>query len=435
MRAKLAARSALGAVRLPPGRVEVIQPLPHARALLLLVALAVAPALASAEPLDPRAFAFTAEVPALPAGELLALELPLELHAHARADLLDVRLADARGEELPSRPWVAGPQVRSVALASTRVEPAARGTAALVLDVGPREGLPPAQREHNRIELETGPGPFACRAEVAVSDDLAAWTVVERAAAVFRATSPERRADRSVRYPRVDRRYARVALSGPRCAVQPVAGQVFRDEVVRGEELPLPLELVRRAETDGGPTLLFDVGLTGLPLARIELAVHGTFPPALAVVRTGDEPDALAFATAGVLFHEDGARRLRVATEDARGRFVELALEAPADVSGANAFHVPRKLVVRGHGGPASLLVGSPAPRPRAEPDASLDPAAARPGPPVGALAANPSFDPEAHLPLAARFPWLAPVAVLLGMGAAGLVALRLARRRRAGRT
>jgi hypothetical protein len=371
--------------------------------------------------------------------QYLDFALPPSVFDKARADLGDLRLYDANGQENPYALRVRRSENRQEALAAREFNRAQRPdrSVEVSLDLGERTG------EHNEIDLQSGGNDFRRRVQLEGSDTGKSWSnLLDRAYLVRFPTEPQLIDVHKLRYPPSRFRYLRVrvypdtSLEADNPTLQ--SAVVLRTTQVAGEYQTLPARLgVREPERGpgGAPASAWtiDFGGEAAPCERLSFDVSDEdFVRAYSLeTAQGDEPRRVIASSewrrrAGaerqpleIQFPEVMVRGLRLVVTDYRN--------PPLTVTGVR-YTAPVRQVVFARSGslaiPLRLYFGNP----RAEPP-HYDFAANLPGrlepPPVRAglegVSKNPDFQPVPK-PWTERWPWL--VYVVLGMASLVLLAI-----------
>ncbi len=200
------------------------------------------------------------------AGEGLAtIDLDAEALAGSRDDGEDLRLYDARGNEIPFALRVLRDVQTSERLAAEESNRSATGDiAAVTLDLGDEHG------DHNQIEVVTAGANYRWRVSVLGSDDAGDWATLSERAMIFRFSSATSGVLVSrVRYPVNRFRFIRVAVSPDQktASTAPVIESVtvHLAVAIRGQELDLPVgfSVGEATRINGRPASTYTIDLPG----------------------------------------------------------------------------------------------------------------------------------------------------------------------------
>lgn len=387
--------------------------------------LVLAPA-AWAVDADRSGFRYTRPLRAAPG--LVLLEPDGQLYQHARGGLVDLRVLDADGRQVPWRRLPALDQPRQ-----TAVELLNRGRrggqATALIDLGP------VRRVHDRVELDVPDQRFVGRVEVLGSDDRRTFTRLSttqiydvRGARAARSTTAV--------FPPTDFRYLLLRASG----ISSIAGATVAYDPSRPALRPVPSRTQLRRR--GSRTIVeLDLGFRNVPVD--ELVVE-------TATRRFDRPVEVSGSNDGQRFASLGGGRvtrfsgvsLTTVEAVAHHRYVRIAIEngddPPLEGLRVRALARPRTiLLAEGFRPPYRLFYGNALLGPpdydfEALPAAELDLARARPGR-LGAEAANPDFEAPADTrSFAARHPVVVQAALALAAIAVAVGGFRALRRRTA---
>lgn len=391
----------------------------------------------SQEPLS--AWAWYAELPGVSegAGTNVDFIVPPAVFDKGRVDLADLRIYDARNQEIPYALRIRRPVTRQDALAA---RPFNRTThpdrsVEMTLDLGEQ------RPEGNEIEVNTTGTDFRRRLRLEGSDDGKDWrTILDKAYLVFFRTPDPRPIDiHRISYPPARFRYLRLrvyadaGLENDKPEV--TAATAYYSKQIPGELQTLPATLGPREPepADGrvpGSVWAITFDHFAVPVERLTLdVVEDDFErPFQLELANPDEPRRLLAAgqwrrRAGeakkpleIEFPEVTARRLRLVVTDYRN--------PPLTITAARYTAPVRQVIVptpAGNATPLRLYAGNPrAQAPHYDFAATL-PATFQPPPTritVGELVPNPDF----HPPLPEQFPWL--IYVILSIACLVLLAV-----------
>jgi len=185
------------------------------------------------------------ELPPAPAGGWIRAPIPSAIYAQGQADLDDLRLIDDRGHEVPfilhARLGKHERQWRSARMLDLGFDP---GSATQwILDAGERP------EPHNAVELQTSEKDFFARAELATSEDGAAFQIVRTAAPIYRFSADRLPGNQLLRYPESRARYLRVRILQGERAFPLQAARLLHEVQQAAERAPLPARW-RRVQTE-----------------------------------------------------------------------------------------------------------------------------------------------------------------------------------------
>lgn len=387
--------------------------------------LALALALPALAALDERNFRYTRVVSVAPAPGPVAFTPDGRLFEHARIALLDLRVEDARGRQVP---WRREPPAPGTIPRNVRLLNAGRqgGRFVALLDLGQE------RRVHNRLQLEIPGRQFVGRVTVLGSDDrrtftrLATTTVYDLSGAV-----PARSTD--VLFPPSDFRFLLLQATGIR---RIDSATVSRDVVVPTLETVTARTTTRN---EGRRTVVeLDLGSRKRPIDALRISTSTRRFDRIVRVAGSNDRSAFASLAGPVRIVVRGGVSQRRILFQGRHRFLRVTIEngddEPLARLGILALARPRTvLLAPGYRPPFRLLYGNPmlaAPRYdfRHLPITDLGLGAARRGS-LGPERVNPSYvPPEDTRSFFDRHPAtvqlsLAVAAAVLALG--GFLALR----------
>jgi hypothetical protein len=373
-----------------------------------------------------------------------SLTLPPQVFDKARDDLADLRLWDAKGNEIPYALWIRKEVDEQQEVTGRLFNQVTKGTAAseVSVDLG-AEGI-----EHNEVEIETGGTNFRRRVEIEGSDNATDWKSLKSDQVIFSFESQNRSVQSNrVNYPTSRYRYLRVRvfadeLSDKRAPVianvRAIAARREEGERVSWALAAPDIELLRYQGVPASAWTL-DLGARA-PCDRLQVEVNADSFSRPFQVEAFDDPENVRLIASGELTRrvgeerkpllipfdrEENLRKLRLVVTDYSNQTLPIssfAAEAPA-----------RQLVFElrdPSNGPLRLFFGNPKATPthydfEKELSARLKTTPFRSD--AGAAIANPEFKPE-PLPLTERVPWLIYVVLFASSVALALVLLSLAR-------
>jgi hypothetical protein len=391
---------------------------------LALLALVVA-TVASAAQINPRSFRYERTLSGI-AGHPLLVQLDAPLLGHARPDLSDIRVIDAKGAQVPWRtvPEIAEPQPVSIPLIDVGRE---NGVLVALLDLGT------SRRVVNRINLQIPGSNFVGKVEVFGSDDRASYRSLGKTL-VYDVRGATHSRSTVISFRSSDLRYLELRASGlPGITSATVSGQGIKNPY----RVWKPISTTR-TERKATTVVTLDLGYR-LPVTLLDVrAATPVYERPLEILGSYDGSHWLPLAE-GRLFRFKGAAQDPISI-DAQTRFLRLRIENGDDKPlGPIAVRVlahPLTLYVKGGSpGPYRILYGSRSRALRA-PDYDL---ARVPRSALGldrAVSGRLGEERALAAPKAAaqakslldRYPWLIEAAlalVAIAFGAAGFVAFR----------
>jgi hypothetical protein len=386
---------------------------------------ALAPA-ASATEVDRSGFRYQRSLTPSARGPLM-LEPDGPIFAHARADLGDLRIIDARGRQVP---WRSFPEIEGARASFTPALDSGRrgGYAVALFDLGPERAV------RDRIELEIPDRDFVGRAVVLGADDRAGPFTRLSSTEIYDLQGGEGPARSTVAvFPRSDFRYLMVRATGvSRITRARVSGTPVTPPLITRQP-----RAITREERDSHTVVTLDLGYENLPVDELRITA-GTPRYERAVVVLGSN-DGRSFAPVAVgrVSSYPGSSSAPIPIE-ARYRYLRITIENGDDppLVGARVEASSRSralLVERSGPGPLAVLYGNPSePPPDYDyarlPTHALAVPAVREGR-LGAERPNSSFEPPPDTrSFTAKHPGLIAAALALAalaLGGVGLVALR----------
>lgn len=224
------------------------------RTLALVVAAALASGVSEAD------FRYTRPLPDAVAGGRVAFEPDNALLGHAREGLGDLRVLDARGNQVP---WRFVPEARrTVGRAATVLNSGRRGAIAVALvDVGP------GRLVYERVELQIAGGRFVGRVTAYGADRRAGPFTRLSTTTVFDVAGATHARSTTVVLPPTDVRFLELRASG----VERITGATLLGELERPELVRRPHALLGVSDRARSSVATLDLGLAGVPVTRLEL--------------------------------------------------------------------------------------------------------------------------------------------------------------------
>jgi Protein of unknown function (DUF3999) len=392
---------------------------------LALLALVASTAAGAAQTIDPQGFRYERTLSGA-AGHPLLVKLDTPLLGHARPDLSDIRVLDAKGAQVPWRtmPEIATPRPVSIPLLDVGRE---NGVLVALLDLGT------SRRVVNRISLQIPGSNFVGKVEVFGSDDRANFRTLGKTL-VYDLSGATHSRSTTVAFRPSDLRYLELRASG-------LPG-ITSATVSRGSTRPQyrvwTASSTTRKERQGTTVVTLDLGYR-LPVKLLDVrAATPVYDRPLEILGSLDGSSWLPLAE-GRLFRFNGAAQEPISIA-AQTRFLRLRIsngdDKPLGPIAVRALAQPRTLYVKGgSSGPYRILYGSRSRSLRA-PDydlARLPRSALGLGSAVpGRLGAERMLQaPKASVPaksLLDRYPWLIEAAlalVAIAFGATGFFVFR----------
>ncbi|MFN2471881.1 MAG: hypothetical protein ABR583_13030 [Gaiellaceae bacterium] len=387
--------------------------------------LLLAPGAALAADVDRSQFRYERLLPPAIASGRMAFEPDGLLLAHAKPELVDLRIVDARGHRVP---WRRVPAAKLDPLPATVLNSGRRAGAAVALvDLGP------GRRVYDRVELDIQGNEFVGRVTVSGADRRRGPFTRLSTTRIYDVSGATSARSTTALVPPTDFRYLQLRAEGvERIDGAYVSAPLERPRLVRRRHAVLA---GRRHGVDATVYTL-DFGLPRIPVSRLE--VRAATPRYDRPVRVEGSNDRRAFAlgATGRTSRSAGELSPPLALES-RYRYLRVVIangdDAPLRGIRIETFGPSRAIMVEGgHPEPLRLLYGGPAVGapsyefarlPARRPAAVLDPSQLPPE------RLNAAFEPPADTrSFLERHDWVAQAAIALAalaVGAAGLLALR----------
>jgi hypothetical protein len=299
------------------------------------------------------------------AGQLASVAAPPDLYAHARTGLVDLRLIDDQGAEIP---YVIVQRIgssKSAAKPTTLRENSfsAGAYTQLVLDAGPHATF------HNTVRIETNEADFIEWVRVDASDDGHVWRMVQERAPIFRFRKEAREGTQVVHFSENNAQYLRVRiLDGDK--IFPVSGAQFLYETTeQAERVPLGIALSADANsTPGRSSWSAELG-AALPLVT-EVGFDVTAPPEFSrsvdVSLSADGKDWLYPQSAEIYRYRQGDAQQEQLTMDINPTWGPVTRfrvqivngnDAPLDVAAPKLYITPQRVVFEPQAGRSYRLI------------------------------------------------------------------------------
>jgi hypothetical protein len=316
---------------------------------LVLIALFATTAAGASQSIDPQRFRYQRTLTG-PAGHPLLVTLDEPLLGHARADLSDIRVLDAKGAQVPWRtvPEVAAPSPLSIPLIDVGRE---NGVLVALLDLGT------GRRVINRINLQIPGSNFVSKVEVRGSDDRVNFRSLGKTL-VYDVKGATHSRSTVIGFRSSDMRYLELRASG---LPGITAATVSRQGVKRQYRAWRPVSTTRK-ERKATTVVTLDLGYR-LPVTLLDVrAATSVYERPLEVLGSNNGSSWLPLAD-GRLFRFEGAAQDPIAI-DAQTRFLRLRIEngddKPLRAIKVRVLGHPRTLYVKGGApGPYRMLYGS----------------------------------------------------------------------------
>jgi hypothetical protein len=173
------------------------------------------------------------------ATRLVSLVAPLDMHAHAKPWLADLRVIDDQGAEIPYVSF------RRVGTSNTTTLPATQREnsftagqfSQLVVDLGAHAPF------HNALRIDTGAPDFIEWVQVEASDDGHLWRMVQERAPIFRFRKDNHQGTQVVHYSENNAQYLRVRILDGARKFQVSSASVLHEVVEPAERIPIGITL------------------------------------------------------------------------------------------------------------------------------------------------------------------------------------------------
>jgi len=316
---------------------------------LVLVALVAATAAGASQTVDPQRFRYERALSGA-TGRPLLVTLDEPLLGHARTDLSDIRVLDARGAQVPWRtvPEVAAPRPLSIPLIDVGRE---NGVLVALLDLGT------SRRIVNRINLQIPGSNFVSKVEVRGSDDRVSFRSLGKTL-VYDVKGATHSRSTVISFRSSDLRYLELRAVG----LPGISSATVSQQGVKRQYRTWKPESTIRKERKTATVVTLDLGYR-LPVTLLNVrAATSVYERPLKVLGSSSGSSWLPLAE-GRLFRFEGAAQDPIAI-DAQARFLRLRIENGDDKPlGAVTVRVlghPRTLYVKGGApGPYRMLYGA----------------------------------------------------------------------------
>jgi hypothetical protein len=321
-----------------------------AAALLALVALA-------ASPLPPAwkywRYSRAVELSPADATRLAGVVLAEEVYAQAKMPLVDLRMIDDRGAEIPYVLFMHEGSTNRVTLLTTLHEQSfAPGLySQIVVEIG---GQAPF---HNLIQIQTNEPDFIEWVRVEASDDGHTWRIVQDRAPIFRFRNEGREGTQEIHYSENNARYLRLSILDGEKRFPVLGANVTYAVSAPSERAPLAAALSVEATPPAGESVwAADLGATHAPISEVRFEV----PPPMEFSRSVDvdvSEDNEEWITMGrgeiYRFHQGDAMQEQLAITipytDPRNRYWRVTIENGNDSALSDAvahfYTTPRHIV------------------------------------------------------------------------------------------
>lgn len=316
---------------------------------IALFALIATMAAGAAQTIDPASFRYERALSGAD-GHSLLVTLDERLLDHARSDLSDIRVIDAKGAQVPWRtvPEIVAPRPLSIPLIDVGRE---NGVLVALLDLGT------SRRIVNRINLEIPGSNFVSKVEVRGSDDRLSFRSLGKTL-VYDVSGATHSRSTAISFRSSDLRYLELRAAG---LPGITAATVSRQGVKRSYRTWKPSSTVRK-ERKTATVVTLDLGYR-LPVTLLNVrAATSVYERPLEILGSNDGSSWIPLAE-GRLFQFEGAAQDPIAI-DAQTRYLHLRIEngddKPLGAITARVLGHPRMLYVKGGApGPYRMLYGS----------------------------------------------------------------------------
>jgi hypothetical protein len=210
------------------------------------------------------------ELPAVESPRLARVAVPPEVYPHAQRGLLDARVVDDRGDEVPFlfriRAGRFAREFRDARLLETSFR-AGEYTQAFV-DTGETRPV------HNSLELETSERDFFVWVELAVSEDLKTWRVLRERVPLYRFEKEGLSGNLEIEYPESVSRYLRLRVLEKDKAFSLTSARVAKEIREEPELVGLPVTLTPEPAAPTGQSWWgADLGADTVPVSGVRFEV------------------------------------------------------------------------------------------------------------------------------------------------------------------
>ncbi len=320
-------------------------------AAVVLVALVAAPAALAAE-VDPADYRYTREVTARGSGPIV-IEPDGPLFAHARGGLVDLRVLDGRGDQVP---WRSLPPEETLGSESLTILNRGRqgGAAVALLDLGPE------RRVHDRIDLEIPDARFVGRVVVSGSDRRRGPFTRLGATGIYDVRGATHARSTTAIFPPTDFRYLQVRATD----VSAIESASVSGPAQRPPGVDRPVRGVETRQQGEQTIVTLDLGYRNVPVDGLEVrAATARYDRPVTIAGSNDGVHFVPLAAARI-FRFPGSSAAPIALA-AHHRFLRLAIDNGDDEPLRGVTVSPRArsralLLEGGHGRPYRLLYGNP---------------------------------------------------------------------------
>ncbi len=318
---------------------------------VVLAALAAVPAALAAE-VDVSDFRYTRPVASSGSGPVI-VEPDGPMFAHARGGLVDLRILDAEGVQVP---WRLLPPSDAFAPESVAILNRGRqGSAAVaLLDLGPERGV------HDRIELELPDVDFVGKVFVSGSDRRRGPFTLLSVTGIYDVQGATRARSTTAVFPPTDFRYLQLRATN----VSSIESVLVTGVAQRPPRVDRPIRGIRTRQVGEQTIVTLDLGYRNLPVDELEVA---------AATPRYDRPLTITGSNDGVVFQPLASVRVfrfpgsstAPIPLQAHHRYLRLTIDngddAPLEDISVEARARSRALLLEGgHASPYRLLYGNP---------------------------------------------------------------------------
>ncbi len=317
----------------------------HEKTAWAAVAVLLGFAALAASPLPPAwkhwRYSRAVELPSAGATRLADVVVADEVYAQAKPELLDLRVIDDQGAEVPYFVFVREGSKNTVTLPTTLHEQSfAPGLySQFVFEIGGQEPF------HNSIRIMVNESDFIEWVRVEASDDGHVWRIVQERAPIFRLQKEAREGTQEVHYSENNARYLRVSILDGEKRFPITGASVTYEATVPPERSPLAAVVSLDANPPARQTVwTADLGAPGVPVSEVRFDVPPPmeFSRSVGIAASDDREEWRPYARGEIYrFHQGDAVQEQLAVtipfEGARGRFWRVTIENGDDAPLANA--------------------------------------------------------------------------------------------------
>jgi hypothetical protein len=401
----------------------------------------------------PREWAYSKAIslPEITVDEFVLTRPDLEVYEKSLEGLADLRIIEStNNRETPYKVLLErGERRRQLVEASVQdlgISP--EGNTVFELHVGGSGAL------HSELEILTPARNFQRTVRVEASDDRNQWRVIQEGTQVYDVSvegQPDVARSTRVTYAVSSAEYLRIIiLNGAQPPLEIQGATAFLLQSISPAYREYPSSVISRGEDAEAQAsrLVVDLGRSGLPSSRVELATSNVnFFREVRVETSVDGRGWTEILSGGAIYSYDTPllkqQSLGVGYPETTNRYLRVTVlnrdNAPLDITGARALGFERRLIFQARPGESyALHYGNPAASMPSYDIEQLFPYLVTENLREGGLGAevvNPDFEARPTEPFSERYPWLLPLAVALAalaLGAFLAMVLKQARRAQA---